>query len=132
MEENEVKIRDFKVTKKLVEKFGSTPGRKGCEGQIIGARRAHSTECRARMESKMRADEQLAERIKDRDKRVNSGDADEVVSDAQNIKDDHEIIDEDVDGNESDEQEAGSKKVPFGLRKKVPDGKDSFHSATLV
>ena len=39
----------------------------------------------------MKADEQLAERIKDRDKRVNSGDADEVVSDAQNVKDDHEI-----------------------------------------
>ena len=69
-EEDEVRLRDFKITKKLVEKFGITPGCKGCEGQIVGTRRAHSAECRLRMEEKMQSDQQLSERIKERDRRI--------------------------------------------------------------
>ena len=65
----EEKVRDFKITKSLIEKFGGTENCKGCEGHVMGSRRAHSEACRARFENAMKADDLLGGRIKERDTR---------------------------------------------------------------
>ena len=62
--------RNFKITKQLVEKFGMTDGCKGCEGQIVGVRRAHSAECRDRIEQAMANDDVLNSRLLARDSRL--------------------------------------------------------------
>ena len=88
-EEHELKLRDFKITKRLVERLGSTHDCKGCEGQLIGTRRAHSSACRKRMEELMKADENLAERIKERDRRTHreneehEADVDELMAEEE-------------------------------------------------
>ena len=43
------KVRDFKITKQLIQKFEPTPGCKGCEGSFTGLRRDHSQACRTRL-----------------------------------------------------------------------------------
>ena len=77
IEEQEVESRNFKITKQLIERFGSTPNCKGCEGQSIGSRRAHSTACRAKFEEKMRQDDLLADRIAKRNQRLGRQEEDE-------------------------------------------------------
>ena len=67
--EPEVRARDFKITKTLIEKFGPTDGCKGCEGHVMGSRRAHSEACRNRMEEEMSKDDILGRRVTARDAR---------------------------------------------------------------
>ena len=50
--------RNFRITDKLIEKFGYTPGCRGCEAKIEGtSREAHSAQCRQRLEEEMLNDE---------------------------------------------------------------------------
>ena len=62
--------REFKITDKLLEKFGFTPGCNGCEAKIDGgAKAAHSAECRQRLEEEIIMDENAKEVIERRDRR---------------------------------------------------------------
>ena len=72
-------VRDFKITKKIIEKFGMTPGCDGCEGNLTGMRRRHSNVCRRRMEEEMGKDEALEARIHARNKREGRDEPNESV-----------------------------------------------------
>ena len=62
--------REFKITYKLLKRFGFTPGCNGCEAKIDGgAQTAHSAECRQRLEEDMIMDENAKEIIERRDRR---------------------------------------------------------------
>ena len=47
-------LRDFKITKILIEKYGTTDSCAGCDGHMTGKFRKHSSACRARIESRMK------------------------------------------------------------------------------
>ena len=62
--------REFKITDRLLQKFGFTPGCNGCEAKIDGGvKTAHSAECRRRLEAEMVMDENAKEIIERRDRR---------------------------------------------------------------
>ena len=62
-------IRDFRITKELLEKYGLTPGCMGCTARKHGSdRRAHTVRCRKRLEQCMRDDENEA--LNRRDRRI--------------------------------------------------------------
>ena len=65
---------EFKMTKQLIEKFGTTDECKGCEGLFTGSRRDHSAACRKRIEQKMADDEVLEGRLTARDARLGRDD----------------------------------------------------------
>ena len=69
IQEPDLRTRDFNITKTLIEKLGTTDGCKGCEGHVMGSRRAHSEACRSRMEAAMKNDEVLGKRVTARDAR---------------------------------------------------------------
>ena len=48
LEEVEKLLRDFKVSKFVLEKYGLTEGCQGCEGTLMNKRRRHTTACRTR------------------------------------------------------------------------------------
>ena len=64
--------RNFRITKRLIEKYGHTSGCIGCEalmeGRIRGAR-DHTRECRARIEKSMKEDPEDKVWINKRDER---------------------------------------------------------------
>ena len=60
--------RDFKITKLVLDKFGTTDGCPGCFANQVGGRRSHTTECRSRLESRMNENEQYGDRIQRRNK----------------------------------------------------------------
>ena len=63
--------RNFKITKGIIDKFGTTEGCKGCDAHIIGLKgRQHSIDCRARIESAMADDDMLNSRLTSRDARL--------------------------------------------------------------
>ena len=55
--EEQVVRRNFRITKRILEKYGHTPGCIGCEAALAGgARREHTDACCNRIESKMLED----------------------------------------------------------------------------
>ena len=67
---HETFTRDFRITDKLIEKFGFTPGCGGCEAQINGtSKELHTTECQRRLKVAILADEIGGQLIERRDKR---------------------------------------------------------------
>ena len=62
-------VRDFKITKSLIEKFGVSENCPGCDGHLMGNRRRHTDQCRKRFEKAMMEDDLLGERVKARDTR---------------------------------------------------------------
>ena len=68
-EETDVLVRDFRITRKILDQFGITSGCNGCDGHLMGKRRAHSSECRTRIEQRMRDSDLLETRVKARDGR---------------------------------------------------------------
>ena len=69
-EDVEMKMRDFKITKELLSKFGYTDDCPGCHAAVFGYRRNHTSICRARLEEKMSKDPCLDSRLKSRDRRL--------------------------------------------------------------
>ena len=70
IKEEEKKLRDFKIARAILEKFGHTPSCFGCEGSLVGTRRVHSSACRRRLEYEIRRDEVEKRRIENRDLRL--------------------------------------------------------------
>ena len=56
-EEAEKQLRDFKITKSMLEKYGFSGRCPGCEGALSGKRRVHVPHCRKRLEEALMADE---------------------------------------------------------------------------
>ena len=70
VEEREVRRRDFKITKRILEKYGYDPDCPGCTGALTGKRREHTLKCRVRLEEKMNDDVVDVRRLLMRDERV--------------------------------------------------------------
>ena len=70
-------VREFRITDKLIEKYGFTPGCPGCEAKIDGTTRAgHTQACRRRIETAMANDEVEKAALQRRDERRAKHDAD--------------------------------------------------------
>ena len=68
---SEVRRRNFRITKQLLQKYGYTPGCKGCDAALGGRdARAHDEECRERIEAAMEEDPEDNRRIRQRDERI--------------------------------------------------------------
>ena len=62
--------RNFRIGNRLLEKYGVTPGCKGCEAKLAGDdAKPHSAECRARIEDAMLKDDEEAGILAGRDTR---------------------------------------------------------------
>ena len=70
VEEMDKKLRDFKITKHVLGKFGYTLSCPGCEGSLAGKRRVHTSGCRRRLEDEICRDEKEKVRIKERDMKL--------------------------------------------------------------
>ena len=67
--------RDFRITRKVIEKFGYSPGCIGCEAHMTGGcQREHSMTCRRRLEDEMVKDDSARVTITKRDLRMNAPD----------------------------------------------------------
>ena len=62
--------RDFKITKRILEKYGLSRGCPGCEATLDGKSRVHTQGCRSRIEEAMKADEEDQRTIAKRNVRV--------------------------------------------------------------
>ena len=69
-EELDKQLRDFKITKVLLEKFGYTDLCPGCEGSILGKRRTHTKKCRETLEKESEKDHEEKKRIERRNRRL--------------------------------------------------------------
>ena len=68
----ELKFREFKITKGILEKFGLSDNCKGCQAAASGTHaRRHTDDCRQRLEQLIRDDEVLRARLDLRDVRHN-------------------------------------------------------------
>ena len=67
-------VRNFRITKRLLQEYGYTPSCRGCEASILGRKVEsgwdHTVACRSRIEERMRADEYLKQRLDERDSRL--------------------------------------------------------------
>ena len=71
--EEEVVRRNFRITKRILEKYGHTSGCPGCEADMEGrdkGGRGHTRGCRERIEKRMLDDPEEKEFIKGRDRRM--------------------------------------------------------------
>ena len=110
--EEEVKFRNFKITKALVDRLKKTPGCKGCEGIDTGIRRDHSMACRRRLEEEMMKDDVLQGRIRARDDRLRRGDADAAPERGKDQRLTEERKEEEQEDNDDrrDEEDKGMKR----------------------
>ena len=79
-DEDEKVRRDFKVTKKLLGRFGPTDGCKACRLMIEGGKAKgwrHTHQCRRRIEERMKTSEEFKDILKKRDQRHNLAPQDE-------------------------------------------------------
>ena len=66
------RVREFKITKGILEKFGFSPHSKGCDATVFGAgARMHSDDCRRRLEEAIKNDDILKVSLDTRDIRFN-------------------------------------------------------------
>ena len=66
------RVREFKITNGILEKFGFSPHCKGCDATILGTgARSHSDDCRRRLEEAIKNDDILKVRLDMRDIRFN-------------------------------------------------------------
>ena len=71
VEERKKGIKDFHVTRGILEKFGMQAGCAGCDASLEGARRRHVPSCRERLENSMKEDDNVRERLRERYVRMN-------------------------------------------------------------
>ena len=70
----EARSRNFRITKRLLEKYGCSPSCEGCEAMLDGKRpREHNSECRERIEKSMELGPEDSEKIRRHDERVCGG-----------------------------------------------------------
>ena len=70
----EIRRRNFRITKKILEKYGYAAGCPGCEAMMDGTRaREHNRECRDRFEQAMEEDPVDRQKIRERDERAYLG-----------------------------------------------------------
>ena len=50
-------VRDFKITRQLLQKYGCSDHGVGCDAALYGKKRGHTTMCRKRLEEAMKPDE---------------------------------------------------------------------------
>ena len=80
VEEADAKVRDFKITKALLERHGHSTGCLGCDQSKVGKRvSGHSKDCRSRIEGAMQKDAVDQARLHNRDFRGGLAANDEVV-----------------------------------------------------
>ena len=80
--------RNFRITNRILEKYGHTPGCIGCEAALAGGargRREHTDACRNRIENKMLEDPNEKGWIEKRDKRMPTGKATSSTSAAPEV-----------------------------------------------
>ena len=108
--------RDFKITKTLLNKFGTTADCPGCFSGQIGLRRGHSAECRNRMEQCMRDSDQAqyGERIKQRNVRMGIEVEVKSVEDNEAIVMQEDQVDEDSEEEKEIEDELNPHEEPVG------------------
>ena len=69
-------LRDFKITRQLLEKHGYSDNCKGCEAALFGTgARVHTHACRHRLEQAMLKETGGTERLKRRDERLHREDS---------------------------------------------------------
>ena len=62
--EDAMKVRDFRITRTILTKYGTTQGCQGCEAHNLGTgRRGHTHACRSRLEEEVKKDDVLRERV---------------------------------------------------------------------
>lgn len=62
--------RNFKLTKRLIDEYGITPGCVGCEAMQQGTRRSHSAYCRKRIAERLEETEEGRKRLSDAENRL--------------------------------------------------------------
>ena len=104
-------VRDFKITRQVLQKYGYSDHCVGCDAALYGKKRGHTTMCRKRLEEAMKADEVDQQRIRRRNERM-TGKSHRID---QNNGDDVQMKDEKLDqakketGEENQSEEIGSK-----------------------
>ena len=86
--EEEVVRRNFRITNRILGKYGHTPGCTGCEAALAGGargRREHTDACRNRIKNKMLEDPDEKGWIEKRDKRRPTGKATSSTSTAPEV-----------------------------------------------
>ena len=63
------RLTEFRITKAIQDRYGTTPGCIGCEAQFAGFCRRHHDECRRSIEHAMAHDDELKHRLDARDTR---------------------------------------------------------------
>ena len=78
------KRREFKITRKLLEKHGYHSDCLGCDAVLIRtSQRPHSAACRNRLEEEMEADVEDVQRLIDRDVRLRRDTSEDKIHEAQ-------------------------------------------------
>ena len=86
-------VRDFKITRQVLQKYGYSDHCVGCDEALHGKKRGHTTMCRKRLEEAMKADEVDQQRIRRRNERMTG----KNHSTDQNNGDDVQMKDEKFD-----------------------------------
>ena len=63
-------VRDFKITRQVLQKYGYSDHCVGCDAALYGKKRGHTTMCRKRLEEAMKTDEVDQQRIRRRNERM--------------------------------------------------------------
>ena len=99
----EFKFREFKITKAILERFGYTPGCKGCAAAMAGTdARRHADECRSRIEEAIKTDDILRMRLDMRDSRLGRN-----APPSEQAKQEEPKVEVDIDAAMGDEDTAG-------------------------
>ena len=96
-------VRDFKITRQALQKYGYSDHCVGCDVVLYRKKRGHTTMCRKRLEEAMKADEVDQQRIRRRSERMTG----KSHSTDQNNGDDVQMKDEKLD---EAEKETGEEK----------------------
>ena len=96
-------VRDFKITRQVLQKYGYSDYCVGCDAVLYRKKRGHTTMCRKRLEEAMKADEVDQQRIRRRSERMTG----KSHSTDQNNGDDVQMKDEKLD---EAEKETGEEK----------------------
>ena len=105
--------RNFRITDKLIEKFGYTAGCRGCEAKIEGtSREPHSATCRQRLEEEMMSDDMEKQAIERRDqRRAQRRRTDEAVDKDDDPDGEAEIVDNGDHGADDDKKQEPDKQA---------------------
>ena len=118
-------VRDFKITRQLLQKYGYSDHCVLCDAALYGKKRGHTTMCRKILEEAMKADEVHQGRIRRRNERMTG----KGISIEQNKGDDVQTEEEKLDGaNKETEEENQSEEI--GSEQCVAPGDIQSNSGT--